>query len=170
MSEDIKECTSEELYAIFDIVSNSLDVEISRVLDEENLKHISGRLLDFYYKTELHNFFLPLSLKDVTESIFTSVPMRDFILAVTRRSYLEINSLLPDIDALVHSVVSTTELTVNRAGKPDNSLIPKHLYESIYVDKDVVNVCLKNNTWLVILYLCLSNLHNTVYFKSYITK
>lgn len=140
--------------------------EISTVVSKESKEIILRWVISEAVDRKPHNFFNPTNLTNLCISIFEKEIIRNFVLGLSGRILLSLNSLqlgyeertyVDDLRTIViESVMDITSSNISNEEDIDahkNSLIPKHIQESIYVDREVLTNCLNSNSWLVILFL-----------------
>lgn len=148
-------------------VVESFDIEIARLEQkEEELLKVNAYFDSMYHSTNLYSFFVPVSFKEVTQYIFSDPTLRMFMLNYVERvsMALKVRQLSYD-DELVKMI---TEAVTATKIHPDSQycLINKEVIESLYVNPEVLQSMLKDNFWLVVLYLLLVNYQLSTVFKA----
>jgi hypothetical protein len=148
----------DELTFVTDITVSAVDIEVYRIYNEKELSVVSDALFALYRDTNYFNFFTLQALKRLTEETFDNEHYRDFILNVTER----ISSMLPysekDEDRLIRTIVRGI---CRNKSESSNSLIVKDVNDSIYVNPEVLETCLKANFWLIVVYIISIHFHKT---------
>ena len=144
-----------------DIVS-SFENELSRIQNKTSIDKIIVFIYGLHYDQQLYSFFTPISVKTLTEDVFTDTVIRSFILNLTERlSLLWSNSELEYSDKFLDTFVSAICTNKQPYGEKTNSLINREVLESIEMVPDVFKALLKDNMWLLIIYLLTINLHRS---------
>lgn len=148
-------------------VVESFDIEIARLEQKEDeLLKVQAYFDGMYYSTNLYSFFVPVSFKEVTNYIFSDATLRQFMLNYVERvsMALKVRQLTYDDDLVK---ILTDAVTVSKS-HPDSQycLINKEVIESLYVNPEVLQSMLKDNFWLVVLYLLLVNYQLSTVFKA----
>ena len=148
----------DELMFVIDTTVQAVDIEVGRIYNEKELGVVSDALFSLYRDTNYFNFFTLQSLKRLTEETYDSEYYRDFVLNVVDRISSSITYDEKDEDRLIKTVVRS--ICRNKIDST-NSLIVKDVNDSIYVNPEVLETCLKANFWLIVLYFISIHFHKT---------
>lgn len=126
--------------------------------------------ITLWCEERLYAFFIPETLKGISERVFTHPAVRDFVLNWSDASAILLSVNDYSIDRLIKTIshgVSlnksvSTILTPNvDDGENDGSLINARLRMTMHIEQDVVCAILQKNFWLVciiVMYLYMSDL------------
>ena len=132
----------DELAFVVTTVVESTDTEITRIVNEKELRIVLDALYNLYHNTNYFSLFTLQSLKELTVDIFDSEPFRDFILNVVERVSVELPYSEIDENRLVQTIVRAV---CRNKSHTDNSLIIREIKESIFINPEVLQTCLKDN-------------------------
>jgi len=159
-------------YEQMNFVKNSLiesfDIEIAKLELFDSGKDSSLVVIEYIMNLcseDHYKFFIMQSINDKVESVFTNAAIRDFVLNLTDRfSFLISCKDYYLTDELINSI--TASVTLNKP-RPDSdlSLINDELLETLYMPSATIRELLKDNFWLITLYLLVmvytkTNLYN----------
>lgn len=145
-----KELSYDQLMQVVDIVIISVDVELSRLIVEKELTEALDYLIRLFLEKDYFSYFSLQSSAKTIEEIFERPVIRDYVLNLTERVSMTIAFDEIQQNALIKTVVRA--VTRNKV-QSENTLIIKEVAESIYVNPEVLTILLKDNFWLIVLYL-----------------
>lgn len=141
-------------------VITGFEEELSRIQNTAILERIVSNVLQIHYDQPLFTFFTPMVLKDIASDIFHDAILRNFILNLSERIALKwINNGVDYNDILINTYVRAISINKPPFSESSNCLINKEVISSIEIVPDVLKALLKDNMWLLILYLLIVNLH-----------
>ena len=155
----------DEFEFVTDIIILALDTEITKITNEEELEEVLSNLLNSYYTRSSHSFFILISLKEITIETFSNIPIRDLILNIADRVSIQLSTQDFSKDRLINTI--TTGICYNRTNTNyiNNSLISSDINNALFINQDTLNSCLRDNFWLVVLYLMLMFFHKSKIFN-----
>jgi len=148
-------------------VIESFDIEIARLeKKEDELLKVQSYFDGMYYDVNLYSFFVPVSFQNITEYIFSDATLRKFLLNYVERVSMAFKAkqLNYDDDFIKMIVDAVTVPKINPESQ--YSLINKEVLESLYVNPEVLRSMLKDNFWLLVLYLLMVNYQLSIVFKA----
>jgi hypothetical protein len=148
----------DELYQFTNTVVESTDIELTRLLNPKHQAMVLDWLLGLYHQSNYFSLFTLVSLKTLTEEIFESIVIRDFILNVTERTSAALPYSNADEDRLIETIVRSVCRNKTDNG---NSLIIKEIIDSIHINPEVLGSCLRDNFWLIVIYTLSIHFHRT---------
>lgn len=152
--------TSEQCDQIIVDVVTSFEIELARIQSKPRLDKIVIYFYGLHYDQPLFSFFTPVSVQTLTQDIFTDTVIRSFVLNLTERvSLLWSNSDLKYGDKFIDTFVNAICINKQPYSENTNSLINKEVLQSIEMVPDVFKSLLKDNMWLLIIYLLTINMH-----------
>jgi hypothetical protein len=148
-------------------IIESFDIEISRLsLNEKSLASVVELITNYYYNRDIYSFFALRNVKGYSEDLLNNVIYRDFILNLTDR----VNILLlwdkKILDSLISNLVDGICRNKVNPSVQNNSLLVKEINESLYMSPDGLKNLLKDNVWLVILFLLIMFFQKSVTYKT----
>lgn len=152
----------DEMQHLTNIIIESVNIELSRLINEKERIIVSDYLIRLYSETQLFVFFIPRSLELFSDYIQENAAIRDFILNLTCRVITTMTYNQNDHERLIKTIVNS----INQS-QPKNdqySLLVKEINDSISINAEIVKDLLINNSWILIMYLLIFNLHHTLLF------
>lgn len=163
--------SNEELGIIYDAIVNSFDDEMSRLISDELTKRVAEYFVGIYHNVNLHSFFVPMCFKKLSEDIFTNELLRGFVLNLNDRVCVNIAGGDLSLNEKFYDTLASA-LTKNKV-KTDTShfsMINPEVLSSLYIGKDALLPFMKDNSWLVIIYVLLVNFKKTNIYKALLTE
>lgn len=163
----------QELSIAKEIILSGFDDELSRYAMRglpDAVEEIKKFFLTLWFEERLYAFFVPETLKSISEKLFANAVVRDFVLNWTDATAILLNVNDFSIDRLIKTIshgvslnkeVSTVKTPNVDDGENDGSLINVRLRMAMHVERDVVVSVLQKNFWLVcliVMYLYMSDL------------
>lgn len=137
-----------------DIVTDSYDNEVMRVLEPIASQKIVEWFIGKYHVTNIAAFFNLRHLKELTEEVQKDNGLWMFLMGVTDRVSLQTLVVRsPSFDPVMDSIVRALVRTKDQPDTDNYSLVPKELRSELYTKGDTLNTLLVNNYWLIILYI-----------------
>jgi hypothetical protein len=129
---------------------------------------VSTFLYDLYLVKDIHTMFLHDKLKELTETIFNDEVIRDFVLRVTQRCGILINT-----HEIKHEAMSTLltdgffQTVVGGQSKAGVfSLMPEKVHDYLMLDKHELFCLLRDNYWLFTLLVIKLHFEESKMYKS----
>ncbi len=148
------------------IIADSIDRELLRIsLNEKDSSIITSNLLNMFYDRTRFALFTTEHLNYTTNTVFDNVVLRDWLFNLTTSirytlttNGISFNRLCIDI-ANSFNVVELVE----------GSIVNQDTIMQVYVNKDTITEILSTNPWLVVVFLIMQHLEDTVFYKDVIT-
>lgn len=159
--------SNEELSVVYNAVVNSFDDEMSRLLPNEPTTRVTEYFAGLYHSVNLHSFFVPLCFKKLSEDIFSNELLRGFVLNLNDRVCVNIAGHDLSLDERFYETLAIA-LTRNKV-KVDGvnfSAINREVLSSLYIGKEALLPFMKDNSWIVIIYVLLVNFKKTNVYKA----
>jgi hypothetical protein len=145
--------TADEMTSVVEVFIECFNVEYLK-LPQSEVNIVDMFLVDFCAKTKLHTLFTPAALQIVTDGVFSSVHVRDFVLSLMDRFYCI--TALNEMEN--RSIEYSIAFGINRKHHEDVDetsyvLIPERVYNSLAIDGEEIVKYLHANSWLTCLIL-----------------
>lgn len=162
---DEQELLSYDEYTfIIGIVVESVDIEITRLPNDKVVETIASYLFSLYLSTDYFAIFTLAGLQKTTVDICDVIIVRDFILNLTDRISLSLPLTEKDEDRFIKTLVRG--ICRNKTNS-DNSLFVKEINDSLYINPEVLTTCLKDNFWLIVVYIISIHFHKTQIYHTF---
>lgn len=130
----------------------------------ENKTNYIEKVFGFYLKYEPIDLFKSNVIKNITEEVFTDPELYNLIFNQSHRVGLEIaNDQFESLD--IASYISNTISNIQK-NEPEFSLIPKEVLMESSVNANMLYHMLKNNFWYICVYLTISYITDSEFYKS----
>lgn len=143
-----------ELDFYIDTVIECFDLEITRMSHNEKLvMKILDRVNEYYLTKDIPTFFVLVNLKNTTLEVFQDAELRDFVLQLTDKVSLLTTIAEFDYSILINSVVQAICRNKVNPEQSNESLINKELNASLFINPGILSSLLKDNSWLIVLFI-----------------
>lgn len=163
---NIAQLSPGELNDSIEAIVTAFDVEMVRTsISNEKTSLIIATFTEYYYDRDLHSFFILENIRTLTENIQRTPIVRDFTLSFVDRASLILSTKSINEDQLratVTHAVCRNRIDVSNANV---SLLSTDLNESFYTRSNLLNELLKDNFWLLVVYLVIVYFQQTSVFK-----
>ena len=147
------------------VVCTSFDIEITKLhLRPEVQMLIGDNFTNWYYQEDLHTFFVLGNLFNTSDYIQRTPVLMDFILNLTDRTSIQLAMVDIDRLALISEVVLAVCYTKVNPVETNKSLLIKEVNDGLYINPEALTILLKENFWLLVLYLLTVFFQQTQYY------
>ena len=165
-SNNMPQLSAGELNEAVEAIIAAFDIEMIRTaISNERMALIIGTFTEYYYSRDLHTFFVLENLRSLTENTMKSTTVRDFTLSFTDRASLLLSAKSIDGDKLRGSVVQAVCRNRVDVGTNNVSLLVPDLNDNFFVRDNLLNDLLKDNFWLLVVYLVIVYFQQTSVFQ-----
>lgn len=159
----------DDLAYIVNACVSSFDTQLSLITNVKEYNTIVTNIISWHSDIDISVFFVLSNLERVSVEVCENVSLRSFLLNMNDRINFTIMSMVDKynndfIDQFVKSIVSS------RSKDYSKSLLNSELNETLAINGDVLKSLLKENVWLLNLYIILMYFHETNLYKSLLTE
>jgi hypothetical protein len=155
-----------QLKQTIEVISSAFDIEITKLhLRPEAQMLIADSFTNWYYQEDLYSFFILGNLHAQTDYIMRTPTLRDFVLNVTDRVSIQLVMFDIDREVLLKEVVLAVCSTKVNPVEANNSLLIKEINEGLYVNPGALTSLLKENFWILVLFLLTVFFQQTLYYQ-----
>lgn len=150
-----------------DAVISTFDVEILRLVEDKKRDSITLEFLDLYHNTNLSTFFAKVCAVKLTDRIYGSEQLRDFVMSLTERvSMLCCWDSKEDLEKVLRSF--SEAIGRNKTGG-QSCLMPESVIEVTAANEETIHTLLKSNFWLLVLYVLITYFSRTAIYTATIS-
>jgi len=153
-----------DLSIIDEVVAASIDIELMKLIMEDQRTLVGQRLLSLYYKSGHYAIFVSSVTNEIMEDIFTDIVYRDFMLNLTDRICFELKIRGTSMSDYIE-VLSETYTPVLDG---EHSIVPVGVAQTLNTTSDKIKSILESNPWLITVILIVKYFHITEYYKEII--
>jgi hypothetical protein len=165
-SNNMPQLSAGELNEAIESIIAAFDIEMIRTaVSNERLNLIMSTFTEYYYSRDLHTFFVLENIRSLTENTMKSTTIRDFTLSFTDRASILLSTKSIDEDKLRGTVVQAICRNRVDVGTSNVSLLVPDLNDSFFIRDTLLNDLLKDNFWLLVVYLVIVYFQQTSAFK-----
>lgn len=163
---NIAQLSPGELNEAIEAIVAAFDIEMIRAaISNEKMALIITTFTEYYYDRDLHSFFILENIRTLTESIQRTPIIRDFTLSFVDRASIFLSTKSINEDQLRATVTQAVCRNRVDVGTSHVSLLSPDLNESFFTRSTLLNELLKDNFWLLIVYLVIVYFQQTSVFK-----
>lgn len=162
---NIPSLTPQEIDSVGDNFATAFDLEHLKLSGTE-IEEIEVYCFNIFLRSKLHTLFTQAGISNITESVFGSENIRDFILSLTDRA-----SIISGLGKVGGYKIETTlaygisqEVTDEKPDLP-GCMIPAQVYANLELDEETVFEILSRNKWITTLVLLNLFLYKTALFQ-----
>ena len=155
-----------QLKQAIEVLSNAFDIEVTKLhLRPEAQVLIADSFTNWYYQEDVYSFFILGNLHAQADYIMRTPVLRDFVLNVTDRASLQLVMFDVDREGLIKEIVSSVCYTKINPVDANKSLLIKEINEGLYINPEALTVLLKENFWILVLFLLTVFFQQTLYYQ-----
>lgn len=133
----------------------------------EHLQGIVSEFISLSLRTDFYTFFVLRNLEQLVEQVFQDINVRTYVLNMTEAvSAASSWTEGADADMFVENLVVAIGRTRPEPTETCKSLILKEILQTTYIDPEALAGLLKDNFWIVVLYVLLLNMQHSYVFST----
>lgn len=156
-----------DLQQLIGILVKAYEAELSKLsYDTDRFKVVFDKMYEYYITTNLFSFYTLVNIKSIVDDTLSNVIFRDFFFNYVEHAMLDVKAKDLDLDGIINSIVDSVCATKVDPDRDNTSLLIKEMNQSLYVNASILKVLLKDNVWLMFLYILITKYYETEAYKS----